>query len=47
MCIRDRYVGRPVADLIRYNAERGELGEGPREEQVAKRIEYMLSLIHI
>ena len=21
------YVGRPVADLIRYNAERGELGE--------------------
>ena len=35
------YVGRPVADLIRYNAERGELGEGPREEQVAKRIEYM------
>jgi PAS domain S-box-containing protein len=35
------YVGRPVADLIRYNAERGELGEGGREEQVAKRIEYM------
>ena len=35
------YVGRPVADLIRYNAERGELGEGDRDEQVAKRIEYM------
>ncbi|HLM54081.1 MAG TPA: PAS domain-containing hybrid sensor histidine kinase/response regulator [Pseudoxanthomonas sp.] len=35
------YVGRPVADLIRYNAERGELGEGDLEEQVAKRIEYM------
>src|SRR5690606_23872678 len=26
------YIGRPVADLIRYNAERGELGPlGPRE----------------
>ena len=35
------YVGRPVADLIRYNAERGELGEGDRDDQVAKRIEYM------
>jgi PAS domain S-box-containing protein len=35
------YVGRPVADLIRYNAERGELGGGGFEEQVAKRIEYM------
>ena len=33
------YVGRPVADLIRYNAERGELGDGDIEEQVAKRIE--------
>jgi len=35
------YVGRPAADLIRYNAERGELGEGGVEDQVAKRIEYM------
>ena len=35
------YVGRPVADLIRYNAERGELGQGEIEGQVAKRIEYM------
>ncbi|MEP6907526.1 MAG: PAS domain-containing hybrid sensor histidine kinase/response regulator [Pseudoxanthomonas sp.] len=35
------YVGRPVADLIRYNAERGELGEGDLEEQIAKRIDYM------
>jgi signal transduction histidine kinase len=35
------YVGRPVADLIRYNAERGELSGGDFEEQVAKRIEYM------
>jgi PAS domain S-box-containing protein len=35
------YVGRPVADLIRYNAERGELGSGELEEQIAKRISYM------
>ena len=42
------YVGRPVADLIRYNAERGELGGGEPvaddamvESQVAKRIGYM------
>lgn len=35
------YVGRPVADLIRYNAERGEMGPGPVEEQVAKRVTYL------
>jgi len=35
------YVGRPVADLIRYNGMRGELGEGDIEEQVGKRIHYM------
>lgn len=35
------YVGRPVADLIRYNAERGELGEGDIEQQVRKRIAHM------
>ncbi|KAF1713760.1 hybrid sensor histidine kinase/response regulator [Pseudoxanthomonas sangjuensis] len=35
------YVGRPVADLIRYNAERGELGEGDVEEHVRKRIAHM------
>ncbi len=38
------YVGRPVADLIRYNAERGELG--PRDaididSEIDKRIAYM------
>lgn len=38
------YVGRPVADLIRYNAERGELG--PRDvididTEIDKRIGYM------
>jgi Na+/proline symporter/signal transduction histidine kinase/CheY-like chemotaxis protein len=38
------YVGRPVADLIRYNAERGELGDLNREDieaQVERRIAYM------
>ncbi len=35
------YVGRPVADLIRYNAERGELGEGDVEKQIARRVAYM------
>ncbi|MFC6840953.1 hybrid sensor histidine kinase/response regulator [Xanthomonas theicola] len=35
------YVGRPVADLIRYNAERGELGGGLIEEQIERRIAHM------
>lgn len=35
------YVGRPVADLIRYNAERGELGEGDIEDQIERRIRHM------
>ena len=38
------YVGRPVADLIRYNAERGELGElndAAVDTETAKRIAYM------
>ncbi len=35
------YVGRPVADLIRYNAERGELGDGDVDLHVSKRIEHM------
>ncbi len=35
------YVGRPVADLIRYNAERGEMGAGDAEAQVAKRVAYL------
>jgi signal transduction histidine kinase len=30
-----------VADLIRYNAERGELGEGDIERQISRRIRYM------
>src|SRR5690606_13342989 len=37
------YVGRPVADLIRYNALRGELGGGHPdiEAEIDKRIGYM------
>lgn len=35
------YVGRPVSDLLRYNAARGELGDGDPELQIAKRIGYM------
>jgi PAS domain S-box-containing protein len=35
------YVGRPVADLIRFNAERGEFGVGDPEQQVAKRLGHM------
>jgi PAS domain S-box-containing protein len=35
------YVGRPVADLIRYNAERGECGPGEVDGHVRKRIEHM------
>lgn len=35
------YVGRPIADLIRYNAERGECGPGEVEEHVRKRISHM------
>jgi PAS domain S-box-containing protein len=35
------YVGRPVADLIRYNAERGECGPGDVDDHVRRRIEHM------
>ena len=35
------YVGRPVADLIRHNAERGQLGPGDVDEQIARRVGYM------
>ncbi|MEL0028609.1 MAG: PAS-domain containing protein, partial [Perlucidibaca sp.] len=35
------YEGCPVADLIRYNAERGECGPGDIEAHVAKRVDYM------
>jgi PAS domain S-box-containing protein len=35
------HIGRPVADLIRWNAERGELGPGDPEVQVEKRLAHM------
>ena len=35
------YVGCPIADLIRYNAERGECGPGSIEEHVRKRVHWM------
>ncbi|MCX7562302.1 PAS domain-containing hybrid sensor histidine kinase/response regulator [Xanthomonadaceae bacterium XH05] len=35
------YIGRPVADLIRWNAERGECGPGEVETHVDKRVAYM------
>ncbi|UXI68413.1 hybrid sensor histidine kinase/response regulator [Tahibacter amnicola] len=35
------YVGRPIADLIRYNAERGECGPGNVDTHVNKRLKHM------
>lgn len=35
------YVGCPISELIRYNAERGECGEGEIEEHIRKRIHWM------
>ncbi|ARS50135.1 hybrid sensor histidine kinase/response regulator [Ectopseudomonas hydrolytica] len=35
------YVGRPIAEIIRFNAERGMLGSGDVEENVAKRLYWM------
>jgi len=34
-------VGRAVADIVRFNAERGLCGEGPADEHVAKRISHL------
>ncbi len=35
------YVGRSVADVIRFNAEAGEFGPGDVEDHVAKRLNYL------
>lgn len=35
------YIGRPVAELIRFNAQRGLLGDGDVEEHVRKRLYWM------
>lgn len=37
------YVGRPAAELIRFNAERGWCGPGDPERHVVRRLEYMRS----
>lgn len=34
-------VGRPIADIIRFNAERGFCGPGEADEHVARRLHYM------
>ncbi|MDN3647420.1 PAS-domain containing protein [Reinekea marina] len=36
-------VGTPIADLVRYNAERGECGPGEVEDHVIKRVEHLHS----
>jgi signal transduction histidine kinase/Na+/proline symporter len=36
-------VGRPIADLVRYNATRGLLGQGDVEAEIDKRLAYMRS----
>lgn len=42
------YVGRPIADLIRYNAERGDCGPGDVDEHVQKRLRHMrLGTAHV
>ncbi|WP_028774653.1 hybrid sensor histidine kinase/response regulator [Shewanella waksmanii] len=33
--------GMPIADVVRFNAERGYCGEGEVDEQVAKRVQHM------
>ncbi|MEG2981712.1 MAG: PAS-domain containing protein, partial [Stenotrophomonas sp.] len=35
------YVGRPVADLLRWNAERGEMGPGDIDAHVERRLEHL------
>ena len=35
------YVGQPVAELVRYNAKRGECGPGDVAEHVEKRVEHL------
>lgn len=42
------YVGRPIADMIRYNAERGDCGPGNVDEHVQKRLRHMrLGTAHV
>ncbi|MFO0334353.1 MAG: NahK/ErcS family hybrid sensor histidine kinase/response regulator [Pseudomonadota bacterium] len=34
-------IGRPIEEILRYNAARGELGAGDPEEQIAKRLAHL------
>jgi histidine kinase len=36
-------IGRPIADLFRYNAQRGLLGPGPVDEAIQRRLDYLRS----
>src|SRR5690606_40434231 len=36
-------VGRPIADLFRFNAQRGLLGPGPVEEAIERRLRHLRS----
>lgn len=35
------YIGKPIAEVIRFNAERGECGPGEIDEQVARRLDHL------
>ncbi|WP_394173922.1 PAS domain-containing hybrid sensor histidine kinase/response regulator [Thalassotalea litorea] len=35
------YVGRPVEEIIRFNANRGFFGDGPKQQEVEKRLTYL------
>ena len=35
------YVGRPIEDIIRYNAEMGHLGDGPIDDLVSRRLDHL------
>jgi histidine kinase len=37
------HVGRPIADVFRYNAKRGLLGPGPIEKAIARRLNHLRS----
>jgi PAS domain S-box-containing protein len=34
-------IGRPIAEILRYNAVRGEMGEGDPEQQIARRLAHL------
>ncbi|QDP00596.1 PAS domain-containing hybrid sensor histidine kinase/response regulator [Thalassotalea sp. PS06] len=40
------YVGRPVEEIIRFNANRGFFGDSPKQQEVEKRITFLRQGIH-